>query len=261
MSDLRDAQQQLIIREKMASLGDLVAGVAHEVNTPIGAVNSSADVTNRCIEKIEGVINQSAAADELKTSQPYQQAIQILKDNAGLIRSAGERIATIVRSLRSFARLDEAEYQSADIHIGLDSTLDLVNHELRNRVEVVKEYGDLPMVDCFPNKLNQVFMNLLINASQAIEGSGTILLSTELAGDTVVIRIADSGKGISPENLGKVFNPGFTTKGVGVGTGLGLAISYTIIEDHRGSITAKSELGRGTTFTIRLPIKGETQGR
>ncbi len=261
MGDLRDTQQQLVMREKMASLGDLVAGVAHEVNTPIGAVNSSADVANRCIEKLEGVIDQSRAADELKSQRPYQQAIQLLKDNAGLIQSAGERIATIVRSLRSFARLDEAEYQSANIHLGLDSTLDLVNHELKNRIEVVKEYGDLPMIDCFPNKLNQVFMNLLINASQAIEETGTITLSTEHDGDEIVILISDTGKGISAENLEKIFDPGFTTKGVGIGTGLGLAISYAIIEDHRGSISADSRLGQGTTFTIRLPVHGEEQDR
>ena len=261
MVDLRNTQQQLVMREKMASLGDLVAGVAHEVNTPIGAVNSSADVANRCIEKLKGVIGQSTAAEELRANPPYQQAIQILKDNAGLIRSAGERIATIVRSLRSFARLDEAEYQSADIHVGLDSTLDLVNHQFRNRIEIDKNYGDLPMIDCFPNKLNQVFMNLLINGSQAIEGKGTISISTKQVDDEAVIRIADTGKGISPENLEKIFDPGFTTKGVGIGTGLGLAISYTIIEDHKGSIKAESELGRGTTFTIRLPVEGKVQGR
>ena len=196
-----------------------------------------------------------------RANPPYQQAIQILKDNAGLIRSAGERIATIVRSLRSFARLDEAEYQSADIHVGLDSTLDLVNHQFRNRIEIDKNYGDLPMIDCFPNKLNQVFMNLLINGSQAIEGKGTISISTKQVDDEAVIRIADTGKGISPENLEKIFDPGFTTKGVGIGTGLGLAISYTIIEDHKGSIKAESELGRGTTFTIRLPVEGKVQGR
>jgi len=252
MNDLRTTQQQLVVREKMASLGDLVAGVAHEFNTPIGTVNSSADVANRCIEKLEDTIGQSSAAEELRESRPYQQPIQILKENAGLIRAAGERISTIVRSLRSFARLEEAEYQAADVHIGLDSTLDLVNHELKNRIEIVKNYGELPMIDCYPNKLNQVFMNLLINGSQAIEGTGTITLPTRLDGDEVEVQIADTGKGIPAENLEKIFDPRFTTKGVGVGLGL------AIIEDHRGRISVDSVVDQGTTFTIRLPVSGES---
>ncbi|MBK35460.1 MAG: hypothetical protein CME26_08015 [Gemmatimonadetes bacterium] len=256
MNDLRTTQQQLVVREKMASLGDLVAGVAHEVNTPIGTVNSSADVAKRCIEKLEDTIGQSSAAEELRESRPYQQPIQILKENAGLIRAAGERISTIVRSLRSFARLEEAEYQAADVHIGLDSTLDLVNHELKNRIEIVKNYGELAMIDCYPNKLNQVFMNLLINGSQAIEGTGTITLPTRLDGDEVEVQIADTGKGIPAENLEKIFDPGFTTKGVGVG--LGLTISFAIIEDHRGRISVDSVVDQGTTFTIRLPVSGES---
>lgn len=258
MSDLREAQHQLVMREKMASLGDLVAGVAHEVNTPIGAVNSSADVAKRCIDKLSGLVEKCPGTEGLRNERSYQQALQLLKENTGLIESAGDRISRIVRSLRSFARLDEAEFQTVDIHEGLDSTLDLVHHQLKGKIEVIKNYGaSVPKVACYPNQLNQVFMNLLVNAAQAIEDTGTITITTEASGNRVIVSVTDTGRGISSENLDSIFDPGFTTKGVGVGTGLGLSISYQIIEDHNGRIEVSSQPGAGSTFKVILPVSRE----
>ena len=256
MGELKEAQHQLVMREKMASLGDLVAGVAHEVNTPIGAVNSSADVSGRCIEKLSDLVDAHPEAASLKEEKGYQQAIQILKKNTGLIKNAGDRIARIVLSLRSFARLGEAEFQEADLHEGLNSTLDLVNHQIKGKIDIVKDYAsDVPEVECYPNQLNQVFMNLLVNASQAIDDTGTITITTRLSEGQVRVSVQDSGRGISEENLTHIFDPGFTTKGVGVGTGLGLSISYKIIEDHNGKIDVKSTPGQGSTFTVTIPTE------
>ena len=166
-----------------------------------------------------------------------------------------ERITKIVRVLKNFARLDEAEFQEADIHEGLDSTLTLLNHQIKDRVDVVKDYGDIGKIQCYPNRLNQVFMNVLNNASQAIQERGTISIKTSIEKGKVNIRIVDDGEGIKKENLEKIFDPGFTTRGVGVGTGLGLSISYNIIKDHHGEIKVKSDLGKGTEILIILPMK------
>jgi two-component system NtrC family sensor kinase len=156
--------------------------------------------------------------------------------------------------LRNFARLDEAELQMADLHQGIESTLTLVRHELKNRIRVVKNYGDVPPIRCHPNQINQVFMNMLVNGSQAIKGEGTITIRTFREGDIVSVQFSDTGVGIPPENLPRIFDPGFTTKGVGVGTGLGLSICFKIVQDHGGRIDVQSEVGKGATFTIRLPI-------
>jgi signal transduction histidine kinase len=169
--------------------------------------------------------------------------------------TATERIVNIVNSLRKFARLDQAEKDSFDIHEGLDNTLVLVEHELKNRIEVIKDYGALPEIDCFPNQVNQVFMNILVNAAQAIEGQGTIRVATRRQADRVIVEIADSGVGMNADVRSRIFDPGFTTKGAGVGTGLGLSIVHQIVEDHGGEISVDSEPGRGTTFTVRLPIE------
>jgi len=258
MSNLRDAQHQLVMRENMASLGDLVAGVAHEVNTPIGAVNSSADVADRYIGKLSRIVDDHPEAKGLKDEKGYQQAVQLLRENTRLIRNAGERISRIVRSLRSFARIDEAEFQTVDIHEGIDSTLDLVHHQTKGKIDIIKSYGrHLPQVECYPNQLNQVFMNLLVNGAQAIEDAGSITIVTEVDGHDVVVTVQDTGRGIAPEHLERVFEPGFTTKGVGVGMGLGLSISYKIIEDHDGRIEVDSIVGQGTTFRARIPIRHE----
>jgi signal transduction histidine kinase len=239
----------------MASLGSLVAGVAHEVNNPIGAVNSAADVSTRCIDRLLKLVESSHNLDELRNNETFRQLVEMLKENHRITVTAGNRIAKIVRSLKNFARLDEAEFQKADLHEGLDSTLTLVHHELKNRAVVLKDYGNLPLVYCSPNQLNQVFMNLFINASQAIDGKGEIRIRTGADEGKVWIQIADNGKGILPEHLPKIFDPGFTTKGTGVGTGLGLSICYNIIQKHKGSITVESEPGKGAEFTITLPVQ------
>jgi signal transduction histidine kinase len=250
LSQLRDTQQQLVMREKMASLGNLVAGVAHEVNNPVGAINSAADAARRCIV----ILDENARAHGDGEAR-VRKALDILSENNTIISTASERVTNIVRSLRNFSRLDEAEYQKANLHEGIDSTLTLVHHKLKNRIDVVREYGaDVPAIECFPNQLNQVFMNILVNAAQAIEDEGTITIRTTRDGDFVVVAISDTGKGIRPEHMERLFDPGFTTKGVGVGTGLGLSITYKIVEQHGGTIDVESEVGRGTTFSIRLPI-------
>jgi signal transduction histidine kinase len=254
LSELREAQAQLVQSEKMAALGGLVAGVAHEINTPLGAVASTIDLVARALAKMG-----EACADptQLPAAQRYLERTTGLTETC---REACRRIATIVRSLRSFSRLDEAEHKPADLHEGLDSTLTLVGHLLKDRIVVHREYGGLPLVDCHANQLNQVFLNLLVNAAQAIEGRGEITIRTRHepavapgAAATVTIEIADTGRGIAPEHLARIFDPGFTTKGVGVGTGLGLAISYRIVEQHHGRIEVESAPGPGTTFRIVLP--------
>jgi len=257
LQQLQATQQELILQSKMASLGSLVAGVAHEVNNPIGAVNSAADVSTRCIDRLLKLVESSRNLDELKGSETFRQLVEMLKENHRITVTAGNRIAKIVRSLKNFARLDEAEFQKADLHEGLDSTLTLVHHELRNRAVVVKDYGNLPLVYCSPNQLNQVFMNLFINASQAIDGKGEIRIRTRFDDSKVCIQIADTGKGILPQHLPRIFDPGFTTKGTGIGTGLGLSICYNIIQKHKGSITVESEPGKGTEFTITLALQPE----
>jgi len=254
LKQLRETQQQLVMREKMASLGNLVAGVAHEINNPIGAVKSSADTAARSIELVCRTLQEGTNLDEIKGNKRFLTAIEILKSNNEITVTASERIAAIVRSLKNFARLDEAEFQEADLHEGLDSTLTLLHHVLKGKIAVVKRYSELPPVQCYPNQLNQVFMNVLSNAEQAIEGEGTITIATERRGDDVAVKISDDGAGIPDAELKHVFDPGFTTKGVGVGTGLGLSISYNIVQKHHGKIDAQSEPGKGTTITITIPI-------
>ena len=254
---LQNMQHQLIMQEKMASLGNLVAGVAHEVNNPIGAVKSSAHVLSRCIHKIYDTLSKSKNLEDVRNDDQFQQALSMLKDNNQVINTASERVAEIVLSLKNFARLDEAEFQEVDIHDGIDTTLTLVEHEIKNRIEVIKEYGDIPQIKCYPNQLNQVFMNLFINSAHAIKDKGIIKIKTYSKNGYVYVEVTDNGKGINKENLAKIFDPGFTTKGRGIGTGLGLSISYNIIKKHNGEIKVQSEVGKGTTFQIVLPVEQE----
>ncbi len=254
---LKETQQELVMQSKMASLGNLVAGIAHEVNNPIGAVNSSAHVSTRCIDRLCQLLEPSQSLDELKNNLQFRQLLSFLGENNQIMVAAGDRIAKIVRSLKNFARLDEAELQEANLHDGLESTLSLVHHEIENRATVIKEYGEVPPVFCYPRQLNQVFMNLFVNAAQAIEEEGVIRIKTFSDGTYAYVKITDTGKGILPENLSKIFDPGFTTKGVRVGTGLGLSISYNIIQKHKGEIRVESQVGKGTEFTLTLPIRAQ----
>jgi signal transduction histidine kinase len=249
---LKDTQTQLVQSEKMASLGMLVAGVAHEINTPVGAISSMHETLVKAVAKVDVAVSNGCSEQcdvKEKTSKP----LQIIGEANRVIAEGTGRVTNIVRRLRSFARLDEAELIKADINDGLEDTLILLHHELKHTIEVVREYGDLPRIPCYAAQLNQVFLNLLVNARQAIKGKGTITIRTALRGDRVVVEIRDTGEGIPGEQLGRIFDPGYTTKGVGVGTGLGLSICYQIVESHRGRIEVESEVGKGTTFTVSLP--------
>jgi signal transduction histidine kinase len=250
--ELRDTQAQLIQSEKMASLGNLVAGVAHEINTPVGAINSMHNTMTRAFEKLKTAI-QGRCPDGAVEDKNITNAMKVIEDANSVINSGAERVTEIVKRLRSFARLDEAELKTINIHDGIDDTLMLVHHQLKRHVTVKKDFGDVPPISCFPGQLNQVFVNILINAGQAIEGTGEVSIKTWHEDGGVFIEFKDTGKGISEDELRKIFDPGYTTKGVGVGTGLGLSICYQIIQAHKGDINVTSEVGKGTTFVIRLP--------
>ena len=235
LKELKETQIQLINSEKMASLGQLVAGVAHEINTPVASIKSNNGIVSKLLSSIED--------SELK---------EMLTDVNEIDKEAINRISNIVTSLKKFVRLDEAELQEADINKELDLTLELIRHETKNRIEIIKNYGEIPAVKCFPNMLNQVFTNILINACQAIDGKGKITITTEYKDKKLIVKIKDTGKGIPQNQLNKIFTAGFTTKSSGVGTGLGLAICSKIIEKHHGEIIVNSELGKGSEFIITI---------
>lgn len=236
LKELKETQVQLINSEKMASLGQLIAGVAHEINTPLASINSNNSIIAKLIKKIDD-----------------EDIAETLKDINEIDKEAVMRISNMVKSLKQFVRLDEAELQEADINKELDLTLNLMRHETKNKIEIIKNYTDLPLIKCYPNMLNQVFMNILINACQSIEKSGKITISTEFNANNLIVKIKDNGKGIASDKIDKIFTAGYTTKGVGVGTGLGLAISEKIIQKHNGKIGVKSELSKGSEFIITIP--------
>ncbi|MBQ9688671.1 hypothetical protein IJV79_03430 [bacterium] len=236
LKELKETQLQLINSEKMASLGQLIAGVAHEINTPLASINSNNSINTKIISKLD-----------------QNETTELLKETNALDKEAINRISNIVKSLKKFVRLDEAELQEADINKEIDIILELIRHETKNKIEVIKDYSDLPLIKCYPNMLNQVFMNILVNACHSIETTGSITISTFMENNSLNVKIKDSGKGIPPENLDKIFTAGFTTKGVGIGTGLGLAISQKIIEKHAGKISVESMPNYGSTFTVTIP--------
>lgn len=250
---LEEARDQLVQSEKMASLGHLVAGVAHEVNNPIGAFSSAADTLKRCIERVRSLISDAADVEDVRGDRRYRQAMDLMTQTTDNALVAGERVKTIVDSLRHFAHLDESEYQKVDLREALDSIVTLRAHELAERIVVERSYADIPKVACYASELNQALMNVFVNAIDAIGGEGRIVLSTRTEGDEIVIGISDTGKGIPPDRTDRIFDPGFTTKGVGVGVGLGLATVYRVVEKHRGRIEVDSEVGKGSTFTIYIP--------
>ncbi len=252
---LNETQSQLIQADKMASLGQLVAGVAHEINTPIGAVHSMQDTLFRTLRRMEEMCGQCEGGDDQYTEK-MKSSFKIISDAEHVINSGTERVIDIITRLRSFARLDEAELKTVDIHKGMEDTLVLIHNEIKHHIILVKDYGQVPAVTCYPGQLNQVFLNLLINGKQAIlahKERGTITIKTSSRKDRAVIQFTDDGVGIPEENLHKIFDPGFTTKGVGVGTGLGLSICYQIVKNHRGEIRAESSPGKGSRFTIEIP--------
>ena len=247
---LRDTQASLVQSEKLAALGNLVAGVAHEINSPLGSIGSAADTSKRALQLMATALE--AGVDSWK-DEKVQRAFQTLVSLNDSVAGGAERINRIVAALRNFARLDEGEYQTFDVNQGIEDTLTLVLANPEVRIEVEKDLGPLPELHCRPRQLNQVFINILNNALEAMENRGRLAIRTWEDGDRIRIRFSDDGKGIPPEDLGRVFEPGFTTKGRGVGTGLGLAICYRIVEEHGGTLGIESAPGKGATVSITLP--------
>ncbi len=262
--ELREAQTKLVHSAKMISLGQLVAGVAHELNNPIGFINSNMthlqDYAEKLISLVEVAEKNPKLLNEKKAEVDFD---YIQKDLPKLVSSCQEgakRTKDIVLGLRNFSRLEEAKLQEIDIQQSIDTTLNLLQGEVKNRIQIHKQYEEMPLVHCYGSQINQVLMNILSNAVHAIDGNGHIWISTQplkTSSDRkgkIQISIQDSGKGMNSETLDKVFDPFFTTKGVGQGTGLGLSISYGIIQNHGGEILVRSEVGVGTEFTILLPV-------
>ena len=254
---LHTAQEQLMQIEKMAMLGQLVAGIAHEINTPVASINSNVDLFSRSLDKINAILGSENMPKELRETRQIAQMVNVLSKLNQSNQTACEQIIQIARSLRNFARSDTIELREIDIHEELENALVLVHHELKRRIQVIRKYGDIPVCTCFPSRLISVFVNMLRNASQAIEGTGQITIETLKAVDGIKIKFTDTGRGIPPENLDKLFDRGFTTKSLDEGTGLGLSICKEIMEEHHGKIEVESQVGKGTTFTITLPIKHE----
>ena len=278
---LEETQAHMLQSEKMASIGQLAAGVAHEINNPTGFVSSNlktlsdyqADIAE-LIEKYHGLFgklktegSEIALPDVIKSNleeiKGFEKEIDVdflLEDIVDLIgdcREGTDRIKKIVIDLKDFAHPGEEVIQLTDINNGLDSTLNVVNNEIKYKATVHKDFGNIPSVNGVPQQLNQVFMNILVNAAQAIEKKGDIHIKTRLADKDVKITISDTGCGISEENLNKIFDPFFTTKDIGKGTGLGMNIAYNIIQKHQGTIGVQSKVGEGTIFTISLPAESE----
>ena len=267
---LENTQNQLIQSEKMASVGQLAAGVAHEINNPIGYVHSNLNSLERYVRDImelldvyndlekAGAGNHAAVAAQVAAHRKRIE-LEFLREDIGNLLSESlhgiSRVEKIVRDLKEFSHVGEAEWQQSDIHEGLESTLNVVAHEIKYKAKLVKDYAPIPKIECLPFQLNQVFMNLLVNAAQAIEDQGEIRIRTEADDNEVRVIISDSGKGISEAHLHRIFEPFFTTKPVGKGTGLGLSVSYGIIQKHGGRIDVSSEVGKGTTFVVHLPIR------
>ncbi|MDD5248126.1 MAG: ATP-binding protein [Rhodocyclaceae bacterium] len=266
---LGEAREQLLQAEKLASIGQLAAGVAHEINNPIGFIHSNIGTLEKYSADLLGMLSAyEAAAKALPAEHAAQLAAQhraidvnfLREDLPSLIRESKEgidRVRKIVQDLKDFSRVDSSQdWQWANLHRGLDSTLGIVNNEIKYKADVVKEYGDLPDVECLPSQLNQVFMNLLVNAAHAIgDKRGRITIRSGLAGDMVWFEFADTGCGIPEDIRQKIFDPFFTTKPVGQGTGLGLSLSYGIVRTHNGRIEVDSQVGRGSTFRVTLPIR------
>ncbi len=273
---LQESQEQLIQSEKMASLGQMVAGVAHEINTPLSYISSNVDTVRLNVGKLGRVLvgleNMSTLLKRPKpdATQVKQLLFQIVRayrhlnpDHAlnemrALLKDSSyglREISELVTSLKDFSRVDRAEAELYDLHDGLEKTIKICSSELRSRITVRRHYGDLPEVECAPSQINQVLMNIIMNAAQAIRGHGDLDITTSHSDGMARIKITDSGDGMSEEVQHKIFDPFFTTKDIGEGTGLGLSISYKLIKSHGGSIDVESTPGKGSTFTISIPVR------
>ncbi|MCL4457058.1 MAG: ATP-binding protein [Nitrospirae bacterium] len=281
-NDLKAVQSQILQQEKMASIGQLAAGVAHEINNPVGFIMSNLGSLHKYIDKLSEFIKiQTEAIEELSCNPPIsplekggeggfdniidkikesQNALKIdyiMQDIGSLIKESlegAERVKKIVQDLKSFSHVDESEHNSIDINAGIESTINIVWNELKYKATVKKEYGDIPPTKCNAGQLNQVFMNILVNAAHAIEKQGEITIKTWHENNDIFVSISDTGHGIPADKINRIFEPFFTTKEVGKGTGLGLSIAYDIVKKHNGDIMVESEVGRGTTFTVKIPV-------
>jgi signal transduction histidine kinase len=262
---LEQAQNQLLQSEKMASIGQLAAGVAHEINNPVGFVNSNLGSLQiyakdllrllAAYERAEANLTDSAR-QEIDRLKAELDVAYLREDIGNLLKESSDglqRVKRIVQDLKDFSHVGETERNWANLEQGLDSTLNVVWNELKYKAEIVKEYGNIPEIECFPSQLNQVFLNLLMNAAQAIENSGRITVRTGQFEEAVWVEVEDTGTGIEPEHLSRVFEPFFTTKPVGKGTGLGLSLAYGIVQKHGGRIEVRSEPGQGSVFRVVLP--------
>ncbi|MGM0701327.1 MAG: ATP-binding protein [Pseudomonadota bacterium] len=260
LRDLEQANSQLLQSEKLASIGQLAAGVAHEINNPIGYVFSNLKTLADYVRDLLEIVDASDRVTSLEELQTLKQQLDygyIREDVQALIGESEEgieRVKSIITALKDFSHIDEEDFVAADLHRGLDTTLNLVNNELKYKAEVIKEYGELPPIDCLPSQINQVALNLLTNAAQAIDGRGHIILRTGCDTERAWFEVEDSGRGISAEHRERLFEPFFTTKPVGEGTGLGLALSWSIVQKHGGHIDVSSDPGRGSRFRVWLPI-------
>ncbi|MFW9078279.1 ATP-binding protein [Pseudomonas sp. P2757] len=269
IDERKQLESQLVQSEKLASLGQLAAGVAHEINNPIGFISSNLGSLDGYFQQLLSMLDAYQTAGQTLAAEPAAQLQQLreqldlrflLEDIPVLIRESKEgigRVSQIVKDLKDFSRVDtQQQWQSANLQQGIESTLNIVASELKYKADLVKEYQNLPDIECLPSQINQVVMNLLVNAAQAMGPErGVITLRTGLQGQNVWIEVADNGSGIAPETLQKIFDPFFTTKPVGQGTGLGLSLSYGIVKKHGGDISVRSELGAGTTFRVLLPVR------
>ena len=257
-AELRLEQADLVNSARMATLGSMVAGIAHELDTPLGALHSDHDTLRRALERLQDILSDERVDEsELDEVRRIVRAVDGVHESSEL---AIDRMVGLVESLRTFGRPDGSERDVVDLHRALDDTLALLDHRLHEAVEVERDYGDLPEVECFPAQLNQVFMNLLLNASQAIEGAGTIRVRTRSRGERVRVEVSDDGHGIREAHLERIFEPGFTTRGARVGMGLGLLIARQVVDRHGGEIEVESEVGEGSSFAVELPTRLPREG-
>jgi two-component system NtrC family sensor kinase len=250
---LKETHTYLIQSEKMASLGQLVAGIAHEINNPLAFVINNIFVVQQSLDRLI-----SETSDISPSSLPR---LDKVRRQVGEMLEGAERVKDLVSKLRTFSRLDEGEFKTVNIHESIESVLLFLRHKMQDRIEVERNYGSVDHLSCFAGELNQVIMNVIANAIDSIEGRGKITLTTKQQDGYFCISVRDTGKGIPPEIRNRVFEPFFTTKPVGHGTGLGLAISYGILKAHDGSIELVSEEGKGTEFTLKIPLSLGASGR
>jgi two-component system, NtrC family, sensor kinase len=267
---LDQAESRLLQLEKMAAVGQIAAGVAHEINNPVGFISSNLGSLKTYMERVFAVIG---AYERMEAALPPEHPMRVevadvraevefdylRQDIPDLLTESLDglaRVKEIINDLKDFSRVDDGHRQEADLHRGLESTLNVIRNEIKYKAEVIREFGELPLVNCVPAQINQVFMNLLSNAAQAIETMGRITLRTGADADCAWVEVSDTGKGIPPEVQARIFEPFFTTKPVGKGTGLGLSISRDIVQRHGGMLEVSSTVGEGTTFRLVLPIAG-----